>query len=106
MILADTTPEAERNASEMPTFVREISMRPDDEQRLAVRPAHRDYVTELHERGEIRMSGPFADQTGAYILYEAADIDVARALVAADPYVAAGVVEERSLREWTVVTPA
>jgi uncharacterized protein YciI len=90
----------------MPTFVREISMVPDDEQRLAVRPAHRDYVAELHERGEIRMSGPLADQTGAIILYEAPDLEAARALVEADPYAKANVVEELSLREWTVLTPA
>jgi uncharacterized protein YciI len=90
----------------MPTFVRENTMHPHDERRLEVRPAHRDYVTELHERGQIRMSGPLADQTGAIILYVADDLDAARALVEADPYAKAGVVQELSLREWTVVTPA
>jgi uncharacterized protein YciI len=90
----------------MPTFVREFTMEPDDERRLAVRPAHREYVTQLYERGEIRMSGPLADQTGAVIIYRAPDLEAARALVAADPYALEGVVQEVSLREWTVVTPA
>ena len=90
----------------MPTFIREFSMQPDDERRLAVRPAHREYVRELFERGEIRMSGPLATDTGAVIVYRADDEAAARALIAADPYVAAGVVEEVSLREWTVVIPA
>jgi uncharacterized protein YciI len=90
----------------MPTFVREFTMEADDERRLAVRPAHREYVDQLYDRGEVRMSGPLADQSGAVIVYRAADLDAARALVANDPYSLAGVVHEVSLREWTVVTPA
>jgi uncharacterized protein YciI len=89
----------------MPTFARTIAMDPDDEARLAVRPAHREYVAELFARGEIRMSGPFADQRGALIIYEAADLAAAQELVAADPYTAANVVREVELREWTVVVP-
>lgn len=81
-------------------------MTPDDPARLEVRPAHRDHVAELYARGDIRMSGPFADQRGALIIYEAPDLEAARALVAADPYTEAGVVEELELREWTVLTPA
>jgi uncharacterized protein YciI len=90
----------------MPTFVREIAMDPDDDRRLAVRPAHREYARELFERGAIRMSGPLAGDTGAVIVYEAPDLDAARELVAGDPYVREGVVEEVSLREWNVVFPA
>jgi uncharacterized protein YciI len=89
----------------MPTFVREISMEPTDERRLAVRPEHRDYVQALFDRGQVRMSGPLADQTGAVIVYVAEDLDAAQALVDADPYVREGVVREVSLREWTVVIP-
>ena len=90
----------------MPTFVREIEMQPGDERRLQVRPEHRNYVQELFDSGSIRMSGPLADDTGAYILYVADDMDAARALVEADPYVREGVVREVSLREWNVVIPA
>lgn len=90
----------------MPTFVREIAMEPGDERRLAVRPQHRAYVEDLFRRGAIRMSGPLADDTGAVIVYAAADLDAARVLVDADPYVLEGVVREVSLREWTVVFPA
>ncbi|MCW2921648.1 MAG: hypothetical protein JWL76_1522 [Thermoleophilia bacterium] len=90
----------------MPTFVREIAMEPGDERRLAVRPEHRAYVADLFEQGRIRMSGPLADDTGAYILYVADDLAAATALVESDPYVRAGVVREVSLREWNVVVPA
>lgn len=90
----------------MTTFVREIAMQPGDERRLAVRPAHRDYVSALFERGQIRMSGPLADETGAFIVYEAADEDEARALIDQDPYTREGVVQEVALREWVVVISA
>lgn len=90
----------------MPTFVREIAMEPRDERRLAVRPEHRTYVEQLFNQGSIRMSGPLADDTGAVLVYAAADIDAARELVAADPYVREGVVREVSLREWNVIFPA
>lgn len=90
----------------MPTFVREIAMEPGDEQRLAVRPEHREYVHELFASGQIRMSGPLADETGAVLVYAADDLEAARALIDADPYVREGVVTEVSLREWNVVVPA
>jgi uncharacterized protein YciI len=90
----------------MPTFVREIAMEPGDERRLAVRPEHRTYVSDLFDQGRIRMSGPLADDTGAVIVYVAPDLAEATALVEADPYVRAGVVREVSLREWNVVVPA
>jgi uncharacterized protein YciI len=90
---------------EMPTWVREIEMDPDDERRLAVRPEHREYATALFERGAIRMSGPLAGDAGAVIVYDAPDEATARELVAQDPYVREGVVREVSLREWNVVLP-
>ncbi len=90
----------------MPTFIREISMEPGDERRLAVRPVHREYVHDLHARGAIRMSGPLVGDAGAVLVYEAADEAAVRALIDADPYTREGVVREVSLREWTVVVPA
>lgn len=89
----------------MSTFVREIAMDAGDERRLAVRPEHRDYVRDLFERGQIRISGPLADDTGAILVYEAPDLESARALVDADPYTREGVVREVSLREWSVIVP-
>lgn len=90
----------------MPTFIRELAMDPDDERRLAVRPEHRDHARELFEAGQVRMSGPLADGTGAFIVYRADSLEAARELVATDPYTREGVVRELSLREWTVVFPS
>ena len=37
-----------------------------------VRPAHRQYLAGLRERGQLAASGPFTDDSGALIIYEAA----------------------------------
>jgi uncharacterized protein len=87
----------------MTVFVRE--MRFGDPRRLEIRPAHRDHLRELFEAGKVRSAGPFADDSGGLIVYEVADEDEARRLVADDPYTAAGVVEEVRLTEWTVILP-
>ena len=89
----------------MPTFVREIAMEPGDEQRLAVRPAHREYVHAMFAQGSIRMSGPLVGDAGAILVYSAPHEAAALELIAADPYTQAEVVQEVSLREWTVVVP-
>jgi uncharacterized protein YciI len=73
---------------------------------LAVRPKHREYLSDLLEQGKLHESGPFADDKGALIIYEAADEAEARALIAADPYTDAGVVATNDLREWKRVFPA
>jgi len=90
----------------MPTYARTIAFTPGDERLLALRPSHREYVAELFARGEIRISGPWASDDGALLVYEARDIEHARELVAADPYAShPDVVREVDLREWTVIVP-
>jgi uncharacterized protein YciI len=76
-----------------------------NETRLGVRPAHRDYLKSLLDSGKLVISGPYVDDSGAVIIYEAADEAEARALIAADPYTGANVVKESSLREWKQVYP-
>ena len=78
----------------------------DGGQRLAARPRHREYLRGLFEQGKLLESGPFGDDSGALIVYEAADEAEARALIAADPYTDAGVVADLQLREWKRVLPA
>ena len=89
----------------MPLFAREFRFL-DQARRMEVRPAHRDHLRALLGDGRLRMAGPWADDTGALVVYDVADEDEARRLVAADPYTeAGGVVEEIALREWTLVFP-
>lgn len=75
------------------------------EQRLAARPAHREYLKTLLDSGKLVGSGPWVDDSGALIIYEAADEAEARALIAADPYNSGEIVANLELREWNRVMP-
>jgi uncharacterized protein len=84
----------------MARFAVELVFGENQEERLAVRPAHREYLATLVERGVLLVSGPYADQTGALLIYEVADEAELREVLAADPYTPAGVVAETRVHEW------
>ncbi|GAA0506579.1 hypothetical protein GCM10011581_41980 [Saccharopolyspora subtropica] len=88
----------------MARFAVELVYGEDQEHRLRVRPAHREYSRGLAERGVLLAGGPFADQTGALIIYEAADRDELQKILDADPYTEAGVIAKTTIREWELVT--
>lgn len=69
----------------------------------AVRPAHRQYLTELLGKGQLFASGPFTDAPGALIVYVADTLEQAEALLQADPFNAAGVFLRWQIRPWKVV---
>jgi uncharacterized protein YciI len=76
----------------------------NQDERLAVRPAHRDYIRSLVAEGRVLAAGPYADQKGALLVYEVADEAELGELLEADPYTPAGVVTETRVREWETVT--
>jgi uncharacterized protein len=79
----------------------------DEAARLEARPRHRAYLEGLLAEGKLHESGPWADDSGALIVYEAADEAEARALLANDPYSAApGVLAAVDLRGWKRVYAA
>jgi uncharacterized protein YciI len=69
----------------------------------AHRPAHRAYLTSLLEKGQLFASGPYADGSGALIIYEADSPEAAEALLKADPFHAAGVFLRWTMRPWKMV---
>lgn len=77
----------------------------DNDRRLAARPEHRTYLKDLLAQGKLVTAGPWADDTGALLVYEVADEAELRAVIAADPYTEAGGVEVTQLREWTPILP-
>lgn len=78
----------------------------DKAKRDETRPAHREYLKGLFDRGKLVASGPFVDDEGALIIYECADEAEARSLLAADPYSQAdGVIAEVQIRGWNRVFP-
>jgi len=69
----------------------------------AVRPVHRQYLASLRERGQLAASGPFTDDSGALIIYEAPSREAAEALLQGDPFHKGGIFLEYALRPWNPV---
>jgi len=69
--------------------------------RMATREAHFAYAKET---GVIKLGGPFLDangeMAGSLILFEADDVDSARAWHTNDPYVKAGLFGHSEVRPW------
>ena len=74
--------------------------------RLQVRPTHRAYLRKLFDAGRLYASGPWQDDSGALIIYEAADEAEARALLDGDPYSQTdGIIKSVEIKEWKRVFP-
>ena len=69
----------------------------------ALRPVHRQYLTELRQRGQLVAAGPFTDDSGALIIYEAASADEAEKLLQGDPFHHNGIFLKYVLRPWNPV---
>lgn len=67
------------------------------------RPAHRAYLTKLIETNRLVVAGPFLDDYGALIVYEAADAAGAEELLKADPFHDAGIFVKWTMRPWKTV---
>ena len=68
-----------------------------------VRPEHRKYLASLLAKGQLAASGPFTDDSGALIIYEASSPDEAKKLLEGDPFSQAGVFVRYQLRPWNPV---
>lgn len=80
--------------------------RSDDRDRH--RPAHREYLNGLLATGDLLTYGRYDDDgaPGALLVCEADDVSAVEALIAGDPFVAAGLVPEHRIRRWAAVWPA
>ena len=74
------------------------------EKRAPFRGDHLALANEYLDRGELVMAGAFADPVdGAAFVFSVEERARVEAFVAADPYVANGLVPSWRIREWTVV---
>lgn len=71
----------------------------DDPARLAARPAHRELLGQLREQGVLVMAGPWADDSGALLVFDAERSEVDD-IMARDPYYSTDGVKVVGLREW------
>jgi len=66
----------------------------------SVRPAHRKYLTTLLQTGRLVAAGPFTDDSGARIVYEAQTMEQASDLLKNDPFCAGGVFVRWTMKPW------
>lgn len=75
----------------------------DKEKIAALRPTHRQYLQSLVQQGKLAISGPFLDDYGALIVYEANSVAEAEASLKGDPFHAGGVFVRWTIRPWNPV---
>jgi len=84
-------------------FAAIIEYTADRDRIAAVRPVHRQYLAQLKDQGKLVASGPFTDDSGALIIYEANDRQEAEQLLQRDPFCRQGVFRSWQLRPWNPV---
>lgn len=73
------------------------------DERLAVRPAHREYLGRLAADGKLVVAGPWVNDTGAVLVFDVEDRAELNRILDADPYAPAKVIAEQRIREWTPI---
>ena len=73
------------------------------EKRTPYRPEHIKLAEDYNKSGIILSGGPFIPPTGAVFIFSADEKESVEAFVAKDPYVAAGLVTQYTIKEWNVV---
>jgi uncharacterized protein len=68
-----------------------------------VRPAHREYLAKLHSEGKLYAAGPFTDDSGSLIVYEAETEQEVRELIEADPFHEAEIFASCAIKPWKQV---
>jgi uncharacterized protein YciI len=83
-------------------YVVELTLEPDP-RRFEARPAHRERLQQLHAAGRLVMAGPYADDSGALLVFDVADRTELDDVLDADPYYRTPGVTVARRQEWTPV---
>jgi uncharacterized protein YciI len=84
-------------------FAAVIEYTPDKAKIQQLRPVHRQYLTSLRENGRLAVAGPFTDDSGSLIVYEAATREEAEQILQGDPFYQNGIFVKFQLRPWNPV---
>jgi hypothetical protein len=76
---------------------------PDASVIAKARPAHRAYLTGLRDQGKLVISGPFADDVGGLLVYEAESPGQVEQMIREDPFAQQGVFLSWEIRPWNVI---
>jgi uncharacterized protein len=92
----------EGNHKENGMFVVELAFDHTPE-RMQARPDHRQRLQNLKELGRLLMAGPYADDSGALLVFDVSGLDEMRQLLAEDPYYRTAGVTVVRCTEWTPI---
>ncbi|MCS6975389.1 MAG: YciI family protein [Gemmatales bacterium] len=84
-------------------FAAVIEYTTDKAKIAAIRPEHRQYLAKLKSEEKLAASGPFLDDSGALIIYEAGSREEAETLLQNDPFHREGIFIRWQLRPWNPV---
>lgn len=73
------------------------------EARLAHRARHREHLNAQAAAGKLLMAGPFGDESGGMIIFEADSEDEVREIMAADPFSTENVFATVEIKPVTIV---
>jgi uncharacterized protein YciI len=76
---------------------------PDTSIIAKARPSHREYLTGLQAQDKLVISGPFSDDKGGLLVYEADSPEEVDKMVREDPFAIHGVFVSWEIRPWNVV---
>ena len=76
---------------------------PDASTIAKARPAHREYLTGLRNQNKLVISGPFGDDAGGLLVYEAENPGQVETMIREDPFAKQGVFLSWEIRPWNVV---
>jgi uncharacterized protein YciI len=76
---------------------------PDTSIIARARPSHREYLTGLQNENKLVISGPFSDDKGGLLIYEAESAEEVDKMVREDPFAVHGVFVSWEIRPWNVV---
>ena len=80
-----------------------VKYTPDASTIAKARPAHRQYLTGLQDAGQLVISGPFAGDSGALLVYEAETSEQVERMITDDPFAKHGVFVSWEIRPWNVI---
>ncbi|MFC3298766.1 hypothetical protein FJV46_00425 [Arthrobacter agilis] len=91
----------------MSIFAVEYVYSPDHEElRAEHRPAHRQWLEAQVEQGRVLASGPFADGSGALLVFSSGTEADLNQLVSEDPFALVGAISAVKTTEWTPIIGA
>ena len=68
-----------------------------------IRPVHRQYQAGLKQSGRLAIGGPFTDDSGALMIFEAESKDEVEGILKNDPFCQNGVFASWVIRPWKTV---